>query len=312
MQKLKFILNCALICTITYTCTSTKTTVQPKPKIAFTFDDGSTNDMPNYPSETWNGMMLSSLEKHHLKAILFAACTGLQGEKGKQILQSWDKAGHKIANHTYSHKNFGNPKTDIEWYKQDFLRNDSIINQYAHFFPYFRFPYLKEGDTPEKVQNFRAFLKEKGYSNGHVSIDASDWYVSGRLVDRLKSDPKADISGFRDFYVAHLYDRACYYDALAVSLTGRQINHVILLHHNLSSALFLDDLIQHFKQKGWEVMDADKAYKDPIYQSITNNIPAGESFIWALAKQSGKYESVLRYPAEDGDYEQAKMDQLGL
>ena len=312
MQKLKFILYYAITCIITHTCTPTKTTVQPKPKISFTFDDGSTNDMPNYPSEVWNGMILSSLEQHHLKAILFAAGTGLQGKKGAEILQSWDNAGHKIANHTYSHKNFGNPKTDIEWYKQDFLRNDSIINKYAHFYPYFRFPYLKEGDTPEKVQDFRAFLKEKGYHNGHVSIDASDWYIAGRLMERLKSDPKADISGFRDFYLAHLYDRACYYDALAVSLTGRQISHIILLHHNLSSALFLGDLIAHFKQKGWEVLDADKAYKDPIYQMITTNIPAGESLIWALAKQSGKFDKVLRYPAEDGDYEKPFMDKLGL
>jgi len=34
--------------------------------------------------------------------------------------------------------------------------------------------------------------------------------------------------------------------------------------------------------------------------------------VWALAKESGKFEEILRYPGEDGDYEKAKMDQLGL
>ena len=41
-------------------------------------------------------------------------------------------------------------------------------------------------------------------------------------------------------------------------------------------------------------------------------LPAGESLIWVLAKQSGKYDSMLRYPAEDERYEKEKMDALGL
>lgn len=40
--------------------------------------------------------------------------------------------------------------------------------------------------------------------------------------------------------------------------------------------------------------------------------PAGESLIWALVKQSGKFDDVLRYPAEEGEYEKEKMDILGL
>ena len=44
-------------------------------------------------------------------------------------------------------------------------------------------------------------------------------------------------------------------------------------------------------------MDADEAYKNDIYKQQPTNIPAGESLIWALAKQTGKFESVLRYPA---------------
>ena len=87
---------------------------------------------------------------------------------------------------------------------------------------------------------------------------------------------------------------------------------MILLHHNLAAALFLGDLIQHFKDKGWEVIDADKAYKDMVYDEVPDNVPAGESLIWALAKKSGKFEKVLRYPAEDGEYEKPFMDKLGL
>lgn len=176
----------------------------------------------------------------------------------------------------------------------------------------FRFPYLKEGDTKEKVESFRALMKEHHYKNGHVTIDASDWYIDSRLRARLKENPKADIEGFRKFYLEHLYNRAMYYDDLAFKLTGRHIKHTVILHHNLAAALFLGDLIEMFNENGWKTIDGADAYTDEIFSKTSSTIPAGESLIWALAKESGKFESILRYPAEDGDYEKDRMDALGL
>lgn len=65
-----------------------------------------------------------------------------------------------------------------------------------------------------------------------------------------------------------------------------------------------------FKEKGWEVISADEAYKDKIFKEQPDY--AGESLVWALAKQSGKFKNILRYPAEDSRYEKDKMDELGL
>jgi peptidoglycan/xylan/chitin deacetylase (PgdA/CDA1 family) len=56
----------------------------------------------------------------------------------------------------------------------------------------FRFPYLKEGNTREKRDGFRAFLDSNDYTTAPVSVDTSDWYYSNRLRDRLKLDPQAD------------------------------------------------------------------------------------------------------------------------
>ncbi|MEA5257558.1 polysaccharide deacetylase family protein [Arcicella aquatica] len=286
--------------------------VNSKPTISFTFDDGSIDDIGAYKLEVWNQMLLDNLKKHDLKAILFSAGGNKSTAKGKYVLSSWNNAGHLIANHTISHPNFNSKNVSLESFKLELTQNDAVINKYSNYLPYFRFPYLKEGNTPEKVNGFRKFLIEKGYKNGHVTIDASDWYVDSRLVKRLKENPKADIAGFRAFYKEHLLNRAVFYDSLSYQMTNRHINHVILLHHNLAGALFLGDLIQYFKDKGWEVIDADKAYQDAIFEVDVDNIPAGESLIWALAKKSGKFNTVLRYPAEDGDYEKPLMDKLGL
>ncbi|MBK8553232.1 MAG: polysaccharide deacetylase family protein [Ignavibacteria bacterium] len=283
-----------------------------QPAISFTFDDGITADMPGYSFEQWNNLLLGHLDDAGIKSVFFVTGSNKTDEKGMSLLKSWNDEGHKIANHTYSHKNYNNEKVTFEIFKVEFLRDDSIIREFENFIPLFRFPYLKEGNTKEKVDLFRSFLKEQNYKNGYVTIDASDWYVNSRLIKRLTDNPDADIEGFRKFYIEHLYDRAVFYEDLSYKLTGRHISHTLLLHHNLTSALFLGDLIRMFRDKGWKIINAEEAFKDEIYLSNPSNIPAGESLIWALAKESGRYDSLLRYPAEDGEYEKDKMDKAGL
>lgn len=283
-----------------------------KPRIAITFDDGVTRDMPGYTNQVWNQMILDHLAKHQLQSVFFAKGKTLDSDRGREILQSWNDAQHWICNHTYNHRYFNSDKVTLDFYQQDFLKADSMFNTYSNFQRMFRFPYLKEGNTVEKRDGFRAFLKKHDYKNGHVSVDASDWYVNQRLVNRLKEDSTATIDDFKTYYLDHLLDRANYYDQLAKDIQQPDVSHVLLLHHNLAAALFLDDLIQHYQNNGWEVIDASEAFQHPIYQSEPKVLPAGESIIWSLAKETGKFETQLRYPAEDSRYEKSKMDSLGL
>jgi len=286
--------------------------VGAQPYISFTFDDGLTTDMPGYTFEQWNKMILDNLGNAGVKAVFFVKGSNKTDAKGKFLLNSWNNRGQKIGNHTFSHPDYNSTDETFEMFSKELLQNDSLINKLSNYIKLFRFPYLKEGDTREKVDQFRELMKKQGYRNGHVTIDASDWYINGRLLTRLKENPIAEIEGYRAFYLEHLFNRATFYEDLAVQLTGRHIHHTILLHHNLTSALFLGDLIKMFRAKGWKVIDAEEAYKDEIFKSEPANVPAGESLVWALAKESGKYESILRYPAEEGEYEKARMDQLGL
>lgn len=284
-----------------------------KPRtVSFSFDDGNINDMPGYDLSTWNQMILGHLDKAGAKAMFFIKGSAMANDKGRGVMGAWDKAGHYIANHTWSHPNCSSPSMDADRFRNELLRTDSLIRPFSNFRPFFRFPYLKEGSTPEKAASYREVLNELGYRNGYVTIDASDWYIDSRLVKRLREQPGADISGFRDFYVQHMYARAEYYDSLAHSLHGRDVPHILLLHHNLAAALFLGDLIQRFKDHGWEVADAAQAYEDPVYRQQVPPAFAGESFFWSGAKATGKYDAFLRYPAEDGGYEKSAMDALGL
>ena len=285
---------------------------KPAPQISITMDDFNWRHSVRLPGSERNQAILSTLNRHRIKAALFVVGRNIDNEEGKQLLWEWNNAGHLIGNHTYSHRNFASPTMSLATYQEDILRAESLLASFPKFRKYFRFPMLKEGETEAKRDGLRKFLSEHGYRMGYVTIDNSDWIVDQRLSARLETEPAADIKPYRDFYLEHMWDRAQYYDALSRRVMGRSVPHTILTHFNLLNALFLNDLIEMFKSKGWEWIDAEKAFSDSVFTKLPNVIPAGESIVWSLAKQDGKIAKSLRYPAEDGEYEMARIKKLGL
>jgi peptidoglycan/xylan/chitin deacetylase (PgdA/CDA1 family) len=292
---------------------SVLSSARESPQVAITMDDFNWGDTPRMKAEERNSALLSALMAHsELKIALFVAGRYIDNEKGRSLLRDWDREGHIIANHSYSHLYYHSSKVSFDQYAGDILRAESLLKDYAHFRKLYRFPFLKEGNTVEKRDRLRTFLKEHGYKNGHVTIDTSDWYVDDRMRKRLAKEPAADLAPYRDFYLAHMLERATFYDDLSRRALGRSVRHTLLVHYNLLNALFLPDLLRMFESKGWKVIDAGQAFKDRVFEAAPKTLPAGESLLWALAKETGKFDALLRYPGEDGDNEKEKMDKLGL
>jgi peptidoglycan/xylan/chitin deacetylase (PgdA/CDA1 family) len=284
----------------------------PAPQFAITMDDFHWNNPVKLTASERNQAILNALETNSIKAALFVIGRNIDSDEGKQLLSPWDKAGHMIGNHTYSHRNFNAPDANVKAYEQDILRAEALLQEFPRFRKYFRFPMLKEGDTVAKRDAMRTFFAQHGYRNGHVTIDNSDWAIDQRLTARLKKDANADVKPYRDFYMEHMWARAEYYDSLAQRVLGRPVKHTVLVHFNLLNGLFLNDLISMFKSKGWMPINAKDAFTDPMFSAKPKIVPAGESIVWSLAKEKGTIAKSLRYPAEDGEYENARMDKLGL
>lgn len=281
-------------------------------EISFTIDDPGVQSAPGMSHIQVGERILQTLKVHRLKAILFVCGIRVDSQEGTKLLTLWDNENHVLANHTYSHKNYNSKQIDFSFFSEDIVKNESLVKKFKNFQKFFRYPMLKEGDTDKKRDQLRSFLKENEYSFGHVTIDASDWYISDRLVEKLNKGIKVDLDAYKKYYLDHIWDRAQYYNKLSKEILGREIKHNLLLHHNPLNAYFLNDLVEMFKKKGWKVIDASVAFKDPAYTLTPNIIPAGESLLWGLAKETGKYDSVLRYPGEDGEYQKDEMDRLGL
>lgn len=280
------------------------------PGLAITIDDFDLTNTPLMSGEVRDAAIRDCLKRHGVQAASFVSGKFIDPDLTPRILQTWSDEGHIIGNHTFSHAHFSG--TDPAGFMQDVLRCEPLLSGYAGFRKLFRFPYLAEGRTAEGRDAMRELLAANGYRNAHVTIDTSDWFVDNRLKARLKGDHNADVAPYRQFYLDHLWERASYYDGLANALFGHSINHTILLHHRLTTALFLGDAIQMFRARGWRIIDADLAFRSAEFELVPQALPAGQSLLWALAKTDSKLAADLRYPGEDGKYEAPKMDVLGI
>ena len=280
------------------------------PAIAITIDDFNLADTPLMSGLERDTAIRSALRRHGVKAAGFVAGKYVDAERNPKVLAAWSDEGHILGNHSFSHSYYGGRDSLGEM--SDILRCEPLLTPYPGFRKLFRYPFLAEGNTAEGRDRLRALLKGCGYRNGPVTIDTSDWYIDQRLTARLRTEPATALAPYRAYWLDHVWDRATYYDGLARAVLGHSIDHTILLHHRLTTALFLDDGLTMFQQRGWRLMDAATAFRQPEMQVSYDTLPAGQSLMWAAAKASGRFEGRLRYPGEDDTYEKPHMDSLGL
>jgi peptidoglycan/xylan/chitin deacetylase (PgdA/CDA1 family) len=276
--------------------------------IAITMDDLNWMPLPN-PTEI-NTRLLAAMRSHQARLALFVIGRNADSAAGQALIQPWKQAGHLIGNHTYSHRNYDS--LTFEEFSADVMHADQVLASDLSMPRLFRFPALKEGNSAAKRDRMREFLVTHRYRNGYVTVDASDWYYDNRLRQRLSTDAAFDVNRFRQPYLDHLWERAQFYDDLSLQVLSRSVSHTLLIHWNLLNSLFLTDVLNMFHRHGWRIVSAEHAFRDPIFLRAPKTVPAGESLLWALAKETGKFEDILRYPGEDDVYEKPKLDRLGL
>lgn len=301
MIRKKIELSCILFCFLAISAFAQK-------QMAITIDDPTTAETPKLNWRERDSMILKTLDKHKIKVALFVCGMRVDSPGGKILLNNWDSKNHLICNHSYSHLYFNSKLKTSASFIADFKKGDSIIRQYKNYTHLFRFPYLKEGNTSEKRDSVRVALKIEGYKNGHVTIDASDWYIDAQITAEIIKNKNADLTPYKEYYIKHILDRANYYDSLAHLAFRRDIKHTLLIHHSLLNALFLDDLLTALKGNGWKLVDAEKAYRDDVFLNQPNIVPCGESIVWQYAKQIETISKTLRYPAEDEEYERQPLE----
>ncbi|MET0856985.1 MAG: polysaccharide deacetylase family protein [Telluria sp.] len=274
--------------------------------VAFTFDDGpQLSETPRLTAQQRNQAILDTLARRKVQAALFVtAGNGANRPEGYALAKAWGQAGHALGNHTMTHPDLHGAKVSLAQYQQEILDCDAIVRTLPGYQKWFRYTYLREGNTAEKRDGMRAFLQQQGYRNAYVSLDTSDWRFDDKLREILSKNPQADLAPIRQLYLAHVKQRALAYRALSQQLQGRDIAQVLLLHHNLVNALWLDDIIAQFKDMGWTITTPAAAFADPVYQLAPERAAPGQSLLLSMGRTMG----LGRFPGgerlvDDGDYE---------
>ena len=282
--------------------------------VAFTFDDGpQLRETPRLSAAERNTALLEALKRNHVKAALFVTLSfGADRPPGLALARAWGEAGQLIANHTVTHLDLNAKDTGLKQYQEEISACDSVIRALPGFRPWFRFPFLREGDTPEKRDGMRSFLKEHGLRDAYVSLDTSDWRLNAALEEALKAQPDANLAPFRSVYLAHLRQRAEAYRDLSRRLFGRDIPQILLLHHNLINALFLGDAIRLFKDMGWSITDPEAAYRDFVYTLEPQRPMPGQSLLLSVARSLGYRPEAWERLLDDGDADIDALRRLGI
>jgi len=239
-------------------------------ELAITFDDSPRFARGYFDGQTRAKKLIEALKSHNVEQVAFFSVGKNLDNEGINRLKLYADAGHIIANHTNSHPNF-NQLALID-YQQDFIKAENLLKQFSTYKKLFRFPYLREGNTLLKRDGMRKALDELGYINAYITLNNYDWYIENLFQKAIKDSADFNFDKLRKFYVDVLVQSIEYYDAMAEKHLGRSPKHMLLLHEMDITALFIGDLVDELRARGWEIISPEQAYTDEIAQYKTDRI----------------------------------------
>jgi peptidoglycan/xylan/chitin deacetylase (PgdA/CDA1 family) len=205
------------------------------------------------------GRVLATLRKHEITAAMFVVGSALT-DRNRDFIDAVAAAGHTIGNHSFSHRDFGT--MSVEDYAIDIQKGGDAITPWLKGPHYFRYPLLRQGDTVEKRDAILNWLSLRSIRVAPVTIDNNDFVYNQRLVDARAEGRNIDV---RAEYIGHMLEMTAFYEKKALSVVGRPIKHVLLLHMNYLNALYLDDLLQRYRADGWSFIGLEDALTDEVY-----------------------------------------------
>lgn len=220
--------------------------------------------------------LLDVLAKHKIRAIGFVTWQNMIDDRDRDLLRKWLDAGHELGNHTNAHLNY--TRTAIPEYVADaekgrrelagFLR-DRLGDRHREETParvrFFRFPFLREGDTEQKLDAMRAYLAESGQRNVPVTLDTQDWLFEEPWVEARRQKNERELARIGEEYqdMMRLEVRAA--ETTGDALFGRQVPQVLLVHANEVGAAQWDRFFTWLRDRGYRFAAADEVLADPVF-----------------------------------------------
>ncbi|RRN65434.1 polysaccharide deacetylase family protein [Caulobacter sp. 602-1] len=242
----------------------------PAPVIAFTWDD-----LPAHsalPPGVTRVQVAADLLKAaaDAKAPAFGFINGVQTEReptSTPVLKMWRDADQPLGNHTWSHQNLKD--LTPEQFAAEAARNEPMLKDLmaAEDWRWLRYPFLSEGDTPEKRLAVRAWLAANHYKIASVTMSFADYAFNEPYARCMAKGDKAAVVELEKRYLdaaAAVADRA---RAMSKTLYGADIPYVLLMHGGAFDARMAPRLYKLYARKGFGFTTLAKAESHPFYRT---------------------------------------------
>ena len=175
-----------------------------------------------------------------------------EGEGHAEVLRIWRAAGHPLGNHTWSHMDLD--ASTREAFEEDVLGNEAILRDFMRDgdWRWLRFPYLHEGNTPEKRRAVAAFLVSHGYKTAPATITFGDWAYNDPYARCMAVGDRAAIDWMKTRFLQGAGE------ALTAA-ADRSARGVVLLHLGAFDAVMLPDFLDLLEKRGVKLVTLAEA-----------------------------------------------------
>ena len=242
-------------------------------KLAITFDDLPLNgELPPGVTKTETAKnVLEILKTWRVPPTYgFVNAIRLEGnDDGAEALKVW-AAAEPVGNHTYSHMDL--EKNSAEVFERDLAEDEPVLEllDAKDNWRWLRYPYLHEGDTVEKRQAVRAYLKAHGYRIAQVTLDWEDYLWNFAYARCAAKNDTKSIEWLRTSYLSTASEFLDLGREQAKLIYGHEINYVLLMHLGAFSSTILPDALDLLEKKGFKLVTLEEAESDPAYDEDVN------------------------------------------
>jgi lysophospholipase L1-like esterase len=260
------------------------------PKVAFTFDDLPTHSVLP-PGETRievANKIIAAMRAAKLPPVYgFVNAVRMEEQPGDEaVLKAWREAGNPLGNHGWSHMNLN--QHTVEEFEADVTRDEPALKRWMDSgdWHWLRYPYLAEGNTPEKRAAIRAFLLKNGYKIAGVTMSFADYEWNEPYARCKAKGDQAAIAGLAESYLAAADDSISRYRDLSHAIYGRDIPYVLLMHIGAFDAEMLPKLLKLYQDRGFQFVTLPEAEGDAFYREDTNlSLPPGPDSLEGVAAE---------------------------
>lgn len=207
-------------------------------------------------------MMMKTLVEKEVPATGFIIASEVRNDNWS-MLQKFREAGFGLGNHTFSHANLGRLATEASI--QEIKKANTLLEPVLTEPKYFRYPYLSMGAGTKK-DKILCYLAENNYHVAPITIDSKDFAFNQRLLATPELARRDYLNELKPFYLDFILQQTIKAEEHTEYHHNTEQAQILLIHANLLNAYVLPDIINLYKQQGYQFISLEEALKSFKYQ----------------------------------------------